>query len=171
MSNIIYNYQIFCTTECAWKHTSSVGENPPTACPLDGGHTVNLDSVFIESTTTPDYTHDKVLTPKKTDYNNDVYMRVYTYIYAVTSGTVLTNIKVLSNKDPAITSYDVKVTDITHNNILLTKNLTNTVEQVNDLGVLTNIPTTESIIEVCVKKNGGTKKDYVHVETIMFYFV
>lgn len=56
----IYQYRIYCETEQLWKTT--YGPEPPTTCPTNTAHTVNLDSVAI----TEKITHDKVIVEQPT---------------------------------------------------------------------------------------------------------
>jgi len=53
------------------------------------------------------------------------------------------------------TSGDIKFFDKTNGNTIVEKNITNSVEAVIDMGTLSNIPTTEAVIEIQAKKTGG----------------
>lgn len=52
MSTVLYKYWIYCVTEGAWKYVYNTEGNPPTTCPTDTAHTVDLNSVYISETIT-----------------------------------------------------------------------------------------------------------------------
>jgi len=83
----------------------------------------------------------------------------------------ISNISVLSYMDNKADSYDVRVYDITNDNIIAEKNFTNTSMEINDLGTLSNLPTNDAIFEVQVKINASKlswSKAYIK-EVNVFY--
>lgn len=65
-------------------------------------------------------------------------------------------IKILSKMDNSLTSYDVRVYDTINGLTIAEKNFTNTGFAINDMGTLSNLPASESIFEVQVRRNGGS---------------
>lgn len=74
--------------------------------------------------------------------------------------------KTISYMDPSMTSYDIKIFDKTHNTVVLETNLTNTEETEQPLGTLSNLSTDPWILEVFVKRNGGSNKNTIFLESI-----
>lgn len=77
------------------------------------------------------------------------------------------NIKVISIMETGGTSYDIKIMDITNNNQIVTKNLTNVDEEICDLGTLSNLPTDPAIFEVQAKIVGSST--VAHVKNVHVY--
>ena len=48
--------------------------------------------------------------------------------------------------------------------------LVNTSMQIIDLGTISNVPSSSSIFELQVKKNGGALSDKVYIEEIIIYY-
>ena len=67
--------------------------------------------------------------------------------------------------DTDVTSYNIRFVDKDNAEILLETNLTNTVDSVQDLGVLSNLPNQDITIDIQVKKTGGNTKDRVYIES------
>lgn len=72
------------------------------------------------------------------------------------SNNALQNIKVISYKDGSVDSYDVRALNIETSQVVAEANFTNVVPQINDLGTLSNLPANEGIIEILIKRNGGS---------------
>lgn len=104
-----------------------------------------------------------VLTLRNNTSNKTSFNRMGSYeMTAMKTATV----KSVSWMDSGVTSYDIEIFDKTNHEILLSTNLTNTTESIQNLGVLSNLPTSSSQIEISVKKNGGDKKDKIHIESV-----
>jgi hypothetical protein len=86
-------------------------------------------------------------------------------------GSTYATASAISYMDPGITSYTIRIFDKTNKVIILDSNLTNTIESIQNLGVLSNLPTTTSQLEVLIKKNGGGVKDAVYIENVIIYFI
>ena len=69
-----YTYSIYCITEGEWKYTYD--ETPPTVCPTNPSHTVNLGSVALISkvTTEPTSNLESVVPPSVNDDSSTGYM-------------------------------------------------------------------------------------------------
>jgi hypothetical protein len=68
-----------------------------------------------------------------------------------------------------ITSYSVRVYDVTHNNIIATANFNNSYFSLLDMGVLTSVSTDLAMLELHVKKNGGSDGDFVCISELTIY--
>lgn len=81
------------------------------------------------------------------------------------------NIKVLSKKDGSVTSYDVRIYDVTNNLVIAENNFTNSNYSINNIGTLNNLPTNEAVLEIQAKRNGGNgnKKNVYVVECTIEY--
>ena len=94
------------------------------------------------------------------------YIRLGTEIFL---GSTYATAKTISYMDSNVTSYDIQIFDKDNHEILLTKTLTNTTESVQELGILSNVSTIPTQIEISVKKNGaGGGKVYVESVTICY---
>lgn len=67
-----------------------------------------------------------------------------------------TNFKVISFMEEGGTSYDIRIVDMTNNNVIVSKNLTNTEEGITDLGTINSLPANEAIFELQVKVNDSS---------------
>ena len=65
-------------------------------------------------------------------------------------------------------SFDVRVVDVTHNQIIASGSFNNNNIEVLDLGTISNIPTSTSLFEVHVKVNDAKYK--VNIQKVMFYY-
>ncbi len=139
---------------------------------LNAGQQTTLNGLVSSHipSTIPKILLTETILPKKDTYSNTSYTRAASYIYNPTINTLYC-VKVLSYMDTGITSYDLQLFDKTHGNIIVTKNSTNTDEELVDVGTLTNMPTVESILELNVKRTGGKKNNNVYLESIGFYFI
>lgn len=99
----------------------------------------------------------------------DFYETIGTFTINDKSHTLIDSISIMSRLDGSVTSYDVRVFDVTHNNILATANFNNASFQLNDMGTISNIPEEESLLEVQIKKNGGDGR--VHLSEITIYLI
>lgn len=112
-------------------------------------------------------TNNKLIIVGKTNSINSSFTRTGTEIF---KGSTYAIAKSISYMDSGATSYDIRILDKTNKTILLSTNLTNTEESIQDLGVLSNLSTSTSQIEVSIRKNGGNKKDKVYIESVTIYF-
>lgn len=137
---------------------------------LSAGEETTLDGLISAHTpdNSPDIIAEQTLIPTITKYSTTFYTRVLSYIYKPTQ--VLEYIKVISYQDTPVTSYDITVSDVTNNNQIALANFVNTSQQINDLGTLTNIPESEAIFEMYIRKTGGSENDNVHIESVVLYY-
>ncbi len=104
-----------------------------------------------------------IFTPKKDNYKNSSFIRTGAYSSPLMKNGTASSI---SYMDSDVTSYDIQIFDKDNKQVLLTKNLTNTNESIQDLGVLTNLPTLPTQIEISIKKNGGNKSSKIYIENV-----
>ncbi len=105
------------------------------------------------------------ITPTLTSVTTNMYKRVATFILPATTSVSASSI---SYVDSPATSYDIIFINRNSAQILLVKNLTNNLENKNDLGYFSNITNLNSEIQVdvSVKKNGGTLLDSARITNI-----
>ena len=89
-----------------------------------------------------------------------------TFYYDTSRLSNLCHIKILGFINGG--SFDVRVVDVTHNQIIASGSFNNTDIKVLDLGTISNIPTSTSLFEVHVKVNDAKYK--VNIQKVMFYY-
>ena len=100
------------------------------------------------------------------------YKRICTFIYqGPNSIGAISKIVMISNKSNAITNYTVLIEDITNNLTIAENTFSNDLEEIKEFTPINNIPTDQSIIEIFVKKSGGSGNTYVDIESITFYLL
>ena len=112
------------------------------------------------------------ITPKKSDITTkNSYTQVSIFKYGGSNIIGPINyIEIISNKDPDVTSYDVRVINIKTGDIIAEKTeMTNNSLEIHDLGTISNIPTTAGIFELQAKKIGESRKSSIHIESIIVY--
>lgn len=65
-------------------------------------------------------------------------------------------------------SYDVRIVDKNNKNVLLTYNLTNTIQQITDLGQLVGLSENETMLEAWIQTNGSSK---AYIDDIVIKYV
>jgi hypothetical protein len=68
-----------------------------------------------------------------------------------------------------LTSYTIQVYDKTNSEIIAEKEFFNTESNLNDLGIISNLPQTNSTFEVYVKTN-GSKSANAYIENIIITY-
>jgi hypothetical protein len=81
----------------------------------------------------------------------------------------ITNIEVTSYMSSGLTSYTIQVYDTTNSEIIAEKEFFNTESNLNDLGIISNLPQTNSTFEVYVKTN-GSKSANAYIENIIITY-
>lgn len=102
--------------------------------------------------------------------NTDVYFIMMSTMLPNQISAKITNIYLTSKSTGNLTSYDVRVYNVTEDKTLATKNLTNTDKAINSMGTISNLPTTTSIIEIHAKRNGGDENSLVWVYDVAFEY-
>jgi len=126
---------------------------------LSAGEQTTLDTLI--SNHTPDTSKAKeqffIINPKRESIKTSTYSTVAVFKYggSIALGTI-DYINIISYMDSGPTSYCTRVMSKTSNVQIAEKTgLTNTTEAINDMGTITNVPTTEEIFELQVKRMGG----------------
>ena len=160
----MFKWRIYCTNEgdVGWQELWSVAK--PTTCPNNVAHSVNPNSVQdigqeIESV---HLYKDKVV-------NTTSYMRVSKIKYHTSIQGTIRSVKLGIHSDTGVTSYDVQIFDQTNKTELIETTLTNTdiEDNIKTTGVIQSPPSDDFILEVNVKRNGGTGSIYVSEIIIM----
>ena len=79
----------------------------------------------------------------------------------------ITHMKIVGSMDLDGTDYSVRVWDVTNHNSICSATFSNITDKVNDLSILSNLPTGEAIFEVQMKVNGMTKA--IVTELLIYY--
>lgn len=98
---------------------------------------------------------------------NTIYTTVITFIYPGMKLMDVTSFKVISKLESHGNSYDVKIIDITNNKTIAQNSFNNTLESVNDIGIISNLDDNESILELQAKVNGFS---VVYIKNLNIYF-
>lgn len=107
------------------------------------------------------------LTSRNNEITNNSFKRISNGIFP---GATYATASAICYMDSTATSYDIMIFDKTNKQILLSKNLNNTVESIQDLGALANIPSSTSDIEISAKRNGGNSKTVIHIESVTIFY-
>jgi len=83
-------------------------------------------------------------------------------------GTTYAKATCISYMNSGPSSYNIAIFDKTNKQFLLNVNLSNTTETIQDLGYLTNLSSSNSQIELLIKKNGGN--GYINIENFLIYY-
>jgi len=105
--------------------------------------------------------------PKKNNYKHTRFVRIATDVFP---GSTYAKAKSISYMGSGVTSYDIQIYDKTNKQVLLNTNLTNSTESIQDLGELTNIPSSSSQLEISIRKN-GTKSSKMYIENVIIYYI
>lgn len=139
---------------------------------LTAGEQTTLDSLIAShnSAITVKYTSTIQLTPKNSSIVNSVFTRCCVFIYEGSDkvGTI-DKIFVFGYKDSLVTNFSVKVIDKTNNVDIAVNTFTNITESSLEMTPLANIPKSQAIIEVSVKKTGGSVNQNAYIDSVMFY--
>ncbi len=88
------------------------------------------------------YTIVDTFVPRIADYNNTTYARMAVYPYPGSGVmSMLASFQFVGNKDSGVTSYDIKIEDITNAQTLCEKNFTNNSEMYQSISPFVNVPT------------------------------
>lgn len=160
-------YRIYCTEigDEGWQELWS--DTVPTECPNNALHTINANSVQILDVSTEIFRINS-FNIGKTSNNN--FTRIIKTFYSKNL-LPLRLVKGIVYKTGNMDSFDLQIYDITNQNeLLLVNNITNENEQITiNLGIISNPPTNDCIIEINLKKNGGNNKSQIILDELIFY--
>lgn len=111
------------------------------------------------------------VTPKlKNEEDEYEVSKVFVYRGSTNIGAI-NYIDLVSYMDSSITSYSARVVDRNTGLVIAEKTgMTNTEEQVQDLGTISNVPTDKTLLELQIKRTGGNKKKYVYAYQLVVYY-
>lgn len=127
----------------------------------------------VKKTSNPGLAKKYVRANKARNQNapNNTYTTLYAFIYPGADVGTLEKISVISYMDAGPTSYDIQIYDVTHSNAIATQNFSNTTPAINTITSFSNIPNSDSIIEVRAKKNGVSVLTNVYVEDLNVVYI
>jgi hypothetical protein len=85
-------------------------------------------------------------------------------------GNGVARFSIIGNMDTGVTSYHIRIYDSTHNNTIIESTFTNLTSGMHEMGDGTNISSNESVLEIHIKKTGGTNTQYCYLENIFMEF-
>lgn len=90
------------------------------------------------------------------------------------SGSIgdIISIEVVAYMADKVDSYDIKIVDKKNGSAVIAEKtgLTNTTDEIIDMGTISNLPTGKSRFEVQIKKNGNDKSAKVYLDTILIKY-
>lgn len=107
---------------------------------------------------------------KNTSTKNTSYTTMYSFTYTGSEIDSINKITLLSYMDSGITSYDIRLFDVTHSAVIASANYANTNQAIKTITAFSNLPTTDSICEIQAKKNGGSNGSTIHVDDITIIY-
>jgi len=100
--------------------------------------------------------------------NETVYKKIVTYMFKKDIYKGISNIKVISYMDSSVTSYDIKIYNLTENSEISTSNFTNVKENANVISDLPSFGNFETLIEIHMRRNGGPSNSKIYIDSIIF---
>lgn len=158
-------WRIYCqeSGDIGWKYEWS--EDPITECPNNATHSVNANSVQKVSVST-----ELMRIPIRVNGSNSKTTRLINFQYSPSQNGVIRLAKAIIYKTGVVSSITITITDTTHRTELARAIVTNTIEEnIISLGVLNNVPTTTSILEVNMIVTGGNDNSKAYVDELVLY--
>lgn len=103
---------------------------------------------------TPSTRNSLNIVPRKNNFNKTNFKRLATNVFP---GTSYASAKCVSYMNNISTSYSIRILDKNNHEVLGEATFTNTTESIQDIGVLTNLPSDTTQIEISGKVTGGGK--------------
>jgi hypothetical protein len=107
---------------------------------------------------------------KFTSTKNASYTAMYAFTYTGSEINTIDKLTLLSYMDAGITSYDVRLFDVTHSTVITSANYSNTTQAIKTISSVSNLPTTDSIFEVQARKNGGSANSLIYIDDITIIY-
>ena len=145
----IYKYRVFCLDEN--EYVTIISNTIPSECPNNSSHNINSDLTSVIQTLNLGNSLDII--PRKNDFNKSSYKRLSSNVFPGTSYASAKCVSYMSSSS----SYSIQIFDKNNHQILLEKTFTNTEESIQDLGVLTNLSSDLTQLEISGKVTGGGK--------------
>lgn len=128
-----------------------------------GGRFVDAEKILQNST------FKSVITDSSST-NSETYFTIMYFTVPGENVNKIQSIKILSKKKGNLTSYSVRIYDATNNNVIVENTFTNNSILINDIGILSNLPTNEAIVEVQAKRNDGNRNSYAIISECTIEF-
>lgn len=92
-------------------------------------------------------------------------------VYPYLGSDLLGDIKkiCISSYGTTTDGYCIRIFDITNNNIIAESECYNIIEDIIDLGPISNIPKTPALLEIQIKKLGTNRQNTIYSDIIVFY--
>lgn len=103
---------------------------------------------------TPSTRNSLNIVPRKNNFNKTNFKRLATNVFP---GTSYASAKCVSYMNNISSSYSIRILDKNNHKVLGEATFTNTTESIQDIGVLTNLPSDTTQIEISGKVTGGGK--------------
>ena len=140
------------------------------ASALSAGEKTTLDALVSAHTVVISvfYTSLIPIQTRTDDYKNTNYIRLGSTTFpGVKAIGSIHKITSYSYMDNAVTSYSIKLIDKQSGLTIAEGTFTNTEEERQDLGTISNMPTSETTLEIFGKRTGGTGKNkYFHINNV-----
>lgn len=141
---------------------------------LSAGEITTLNTLIAAHTAVIplSYKHIIKFNPKNTTIKQTTFKREDTLIYQGTDvfGTV-SRISAIAYMDSGVTSYTIKIYDKTNNATIVETTFTNTEEDIVHLTPIQNVPTSEAVFELLVKKTGGKGNENAYIDSVTVYMI
>lgn len=141
---------------------------------LDAGEITELDTVIIPNHT-PDTSKPRIrsfnIKPNILSSGFSSYTLISKFKYQGSKFVGDINyIDIISRIESATATYDIKIVKFPNmEKVAEITGLSNTISTTKDLGIISNIPETPSIMEVYVRKIGGLENDMIYIDEIIIY--
>lgn len=157
------HWRIYCTepSDEGWQEVWN--DTPPTECPNDAGHSVNLNSYQELS-----LEEDLIRFNPNVTVNNVNYTRILKFSFNPKLYGTIRRFKILAHQEGNLDDFSIRITNTTTVSTLLEQTFNNTSE-VNLLftTVVPTMPIDENVIEIEVKRNGGNKSSKIYIDEII----
>lgn len=164
-------YRIYCKTEGKWITTTGT---PALTCPTNSSHSVDKKSMQdLGKISTLDNSYIISVYPFLYSVNAAAtYTATCRFIYFGSSSTSIVKIEAVAYKDPTATTFDIKVINLT-NSLTIAEVLAQTASTsaIIDLGTIANIPTTKTMLEVQVRRNGTGTTLKAYITNLVLYCI
>jgi hypothetical protein len=136
-----------------------------TTCPNNVAHPVNANSVQELEVSV-----NLFRIPIYTSTNNTTFTRAVKFQYSPSRSGIIRGVKCNIYKTGNMTTFSIMIYDSVSRLELLNTTLSETGEYVTtDLGSLSNVPIADTLLEVYLKRTGGTSTSKIFIEDMIFY--
>ena len=155
-----YKWRLWCETH-GWVYRWA--DIPITLCPINNSDVVDTEKTFQVGSEV----ETVVLTPITLKTKGSGYTKMASVVYDSATRGHLHRVKVVSNMEIGLTSYNVEVYDRTNNVSLINAEFTNISDGEQNVGLLSSPPDGKVTIEINAKCNGWAAK-YANISQVIF---